>query len=285
MDLQKCIQDMVIAAEHAGHLALAMRDDIVDLGKEVGTDLYNATVEQNKTALTSADFTCQKEILKMLLPHKECGMYAEEHREDLQKLAAHFSHIDTLLPGKWTFIVDPIDGTRNYVNKGGQNAKKYGVSVALAFGMDVVAGVLHFPEMEKTVVSARDQGTTINGKRVHLARKEHFSFDDPIRISGSAEGDFHAFKSPLSSGSAAYNQLALLEQVVDAYYVRSIDLLDFGATAVAYEKAGGYFGGRDSEPLKLPDLLITVDGCIQLKGFMLFANNSAYHKELARHLE
>ncbi len=60
----------------------------------------------------------------------------------------------------WTWIVDPLDGTTNYVH----GLPFFAVAIALAWRFDPVVGVVHAPALGQTFTAARGRGA-----RLHLA--------------------------------------------------------------------------------------------------------------------
>jgi myo-inositol-1(or 4)-monophosphatase len=65
------------------------------------------------------------------------------------------------------FIVDPIDGTRAFVD--GRHA--WGHSLAIAERGRVIAGVVCMPKLERVYAAAAGQGATCNGVRIAASRR------------------------------------------------------------------------------------------------------------------
>jgi len=59
-----------------------------------------------------------------------------------------------------TWIIDPIDGTRNYMNKN----PNYCISVAVRFDQHVELGAIYAPEHDEFFVAQKGGGVTLNGK-------------------------------------------------------------------------------------------------------------------------
>jgi histidinol phosphatase-like enzyme (inositol monophosphatase family) len=66
----------------------------------------------------------------------------------------------------FTWIIDPIDGTKSFV----QGVPLYAVLVALTERKQPVIGVAHFPALHETVYAARGLGCFWNGRRVHVSQ-------------------------------------------------------------------------------------------------------------------
>ena len=65
----------------------------------------------------------------------------------------------------FTWIVDPIDGSSNFLN----HNPFFAVSIALAFKNEPITGVIFSPYLEEMVVARRDHGCTINGRPVSVS--------------------------------------------------------------------------------------------------------------------
>jgi fructose-1,6-bisphosphatase/inositol monophosphatase family enzyme len=87
-------------------------------------------------------------------------------------VAADPSRLDAL-HAPAAFLVDPIDGTRAFV----EGAPDYAVMVALVSGGDAVAGWICLPSREQTWVAEQGSGATRNGEAVARA-----AVDDPARV-------------------------------------------------------------------------------------------------------
>lgn len=62
----------------------------------------------------------------------------------------------------WTWVVDPIDGTVNYMN----GFPDYTVSIALMKCGETVFGAVCHPEADETFWAAKGQGAWLDGKRI-----------------------------------------------------------------------------------------------------------------------
>lgn len=129
---------------------------------------------------------------------------------------------------EWLFIVDPIDGTTNFV----QGFPNVCISVGLMHCGVMELGVVYNPYTEELFCAERGKGTTLNGKRLMTEDRdlEH---------------------SLLIFGSAAYYRelLPVTTQIFDAAFPKVQDIRRFGAAALdfcylAAGKAGVFFEAR-----------------------------------------
>lgn len=70
---------------------------------------------------------------------------------------------------KW--IVDPLDGTTNYI----YNYPLFCVSIAVEKAGELEAGVVHVPILEETFTAVKDQGAWLNGNKISVSDRIDFS--------------------------------------------------------------------------------------------------------------
>lgn len=145
--------------------------------------------------------------------------FADREAESLIRQALksdhHFGSFDILgeehgLEGTGTrfrWLVDPIDGTRSFINK----IPLFGTIVALEDHVEKrpLAGVIHLPVLNLTYAGARGFGTTCNGRPVKV------SSDTQLEDSIISIGDFAQFIS--AKRKSAYRQLGELCPYLRAY--------------------------------------------------------------------
>lgn len=68
----------------------------------------------------------------------------------------------------WTFIVDPIDGTTNFVR--GMNYSN--ISVALAYQGEVRYAVVYNPFVDELFAAEKGKGATLNGAPIHVSDRD-----------------------------------------------------------------------------------------------------------------
>ena len=67
---------------------------------------------------------------------------------------------------EWTWYVDPLDGTVNFAH----GLPVFAVSIAVARGDELIAGVVHAPALGETYEAARGGGARRNGVALHVSR-------------------------------------------------------------------------------------------------------------------
>ena len=103
--------------------------------------------------VTAADRECERSIAGSLeTSFPQDGLLGEE---GAQKQSTNGR--------RW--IIDPIDGTRDFVR--GNTA--WAVLLGLEADGEVVAGVAHFPATNETYFAARGEGAFVNDERMHVS--------------------------------------------------------------------------------------------------------------------
>ncbi|HUI72274.1 MAG TPA: inositol monophosphatase [Spirochaetia bacterium] len=143
------------------------------------------------------------------------------------------------------WIVDPLDGTHNYIRGIGA----YGVSIGVQKAGEFVAGVLFMPETDELYVAERGSGAFRNDTRIHVSQRSTLSscamsFDSELRLETERKlrvlGELcpRIFNIRLI-GSSARNLSHIAEGSLDGVIEFSDKVWDFAAGAVIVTEAGG----------------------------------------------
>ena len=71
----------------------------------------------------------------------------------------------TITDRDWKWIIDPLDGTTNFVH----GVPCYCVSVGLTFRDELVMGIIHEVNLDECFYGWKDGGAYCNGKRIHVS--------------------------------------------------------------------------------------------------------------------
>ncbi len=151
------------------------------------------------------------------------------------------------------WIVDPVDGTRNYA----ANVPHFAVSIALADGPEVLLGVTHDPMRDETFHAVKGQGSYLNGTPVSVSRRTSVAqsivgFD----IGGMDSRALYALDMVLAlwpgvqtvriMGSAALGLAYASAGRVDIYFHHTLAPWDVAAGLLLVREAGGQVVDRKS---------------------------------------
>jgi len=157
-----------------------------------------------------------------------------------------------------TWLIDPIDGTTNFVHKFPFCA----VSIGLAIKQQVVVGIVYNPVLEDLFTAVRGQGAKRNGKPINVSQTDNlkhcliatgFPYDrsQSQRITNQLKVVLENVRDIRRAGSAALDMCFVASGVLEAYYEEGIHAWDIAAGGLILEEAGGVVGSLDGEAFNL----------------------------------
>jgi myo-inositol-1(or 4)-monophosphatase len=213
-------------------------------GGRVLTDWVGKFKTSNKgprDLVTEADLASQTEIRRIVLEaFPSHGFVGEE------SITGHATPVDASRP-RW--IVDPLDGTSNYVH----GFPAYCVSVGLALGDDLLVGVIYDPERDECFTARRGDGAACNGRPIAVSGEADpaaslvaVSFPPHVTSDAESVADFLAVVPHVHSvrrtGSTAINLAYVACGRLDAFWVRRIASWDVAAGLLIAREAGAVIG-------------------------------------------
>jgi myo-inositol-1(or 4)-monophosphatase len=202
--------------------------------------------------VTEADLASQKAIRELILAaHPDHDFLGEEDSNAVSTAAK-------ANPSLYRWVVDPLDGTSNYVH----GLANYAVSVALQHQGEIICGVVFDPVSKECFAAAKGRGATLNGERILTSGCETM---DEAMIAGSFSPNvsrgsleiarflevLHASQSVRRLGSAALNLSYVAAGRLDGYWASSVKIWDIAAGLLIVTEAGGLITQIDGNPLSL----------------------------------
>jgi myo-inositol-1(or 4)-monophosphatase len=159
-----------------------------------------------------------------------------------------------------TWIVDPLDGTTNYVH----GYPQYAVSVALVRGRELLAGVIYDPVNEQCFVAGSGRGATCNGVLMNTSKvvaidEALVAVSLPARVVRDSPDllDFdqaaQVCQAVRRSGSAALNFAYVAKGALDAFWATQTHPWDVAAGVLLVREAGGMVTSRSGGEFNLWD--------------------------------
>ncbi|CAG2110272.1 unnamed protein product [Medioppia subpectinata] len=160
-----------------------------------------------------------------------------------------------------TWIIDPIDGTMNFVHNNPHTC----VSIALTVGGQPVVGVVYGPFVDQLYAARTGAGARCNGQPISV-RKNCRKLCDALVISEPGIGgcrDADARRADMANinavvwlshgfrclGSAALNLCYVAEGAVDALWHFGIHVWDYAAAGLIVTEAGGVLLDTEGGPV------------------------------------
>jgi myo-inositol-1(or 4)-monophosphatase len=156
-----------------------------------------------------------------------------------------------------TWIVDPLDGTTNFLH----GIPQFAISIGLSREGTVVAGVVYNPITDELFTAERGKGAFLNDTRLRVAGRKKLS--DAVVACGlphHGRGGLAEFRQEFAAvqdrvaglrrfGAAALDLAWVAAGRLDAYWERNLQPWDTAAGMVLVREAGGYVtdlsGGDD----------------------------------------
>ena len=174
-----------VAARNAGKILI----------KHLNVDDKNIEYKSEDSPVTIADQEADKYLSDFIggeFPHD--GWLSEETVDTEERLEK-----------KRTWIVDPLDGTKEYIKK----LPEFSISIALVQNNIPVVGVIYNPISEEMFYAERNKGAFLNGMKIKISDKQDIK-NASLIVSRSEYGNnlWNNYKSSFSSiksiGSIAY---------------------------------------------------------------------------------
>tara|TARA_X000000950_G_scaffold183431_1_gene222258 strand:- start:240 stop:1028 length:789 start_codon:yes stop_codon:yes gene_type:complete len=214
--------------------------------------------------VTSADKRTEKILIEELQKaHPEYGIISEE--------AGIINKSNT--KNRW--IIDPIDGTFNFMN----GLPQFAISIGYEEENEIKCGVIFNPIMNEMFCAEKGNGAFLNNSRIRVSKKNKIK--EALLVTGGPKGaskikdkifsEYINVSNNVSNirkfGSAALDMAYVACGRFDGYWQREINYWDIAAGVIILKEAGGFVDFFEE------------DKNVPLKKNIL-ASNSFIHEEL-----
>lgn len=227
---------------------------IAQIVREAGSLMRNArdieSSVREKTShfdlVTRYDTMVQEQLKeKLLAAYPDAGFFGEEEAEH------------NIRGKRAVFIVDPIDGTTNFVRSLHHSC----ISVGLLVDGQMEYAAVYNPYYDELFTAQRGQGAFLNGKPLHVTGA---SLAESLVLFGSAiyyretipatvrfmEEIFPATSDFRRGGSAALDLCYLAAGRVDLFFECCLQPWDYAAGSLIVQEAGGIVTALTGDPLR-----------------------------------
>ena len=163
------------------------------------------------------------------------------------------------IKNRW--IIDPIDGTMNFMN----GIPQFAISIGYEEDGEIKCGVIFNPILNEMFCAEKGNGAFLNNSRIRVSKKNKIK--DALLVTGGPKGESKIRKEIYSEyinvsnnvsnirkfGSAALDIAYVACGRFDGYWQREINYWDIAAGIVILKEAGGFvefFGDNKNLPLK-----------------------------------
>jgi histidinol-phosphatase len=168
-------------------------------------------------------------------------------------------------PRRW--IVDPIDGTRNFAD----GIQLWGTLIALEVDGDLVVGVADAPAIGERYAAARASGATLNGDPIRVSRADRISraFVLYAEMSDWLAGPYAEGIRELITDARRergfgdfWGHMLVARGSADVMLEPELSTWDFAALRVIVEEAGGRMTTVDGRPVEHGASVLTTNGLL-----------------------
>ena len=200
--------------------------------------------------VTSADKRTEEILINELQKaHPEYGIVTEE------------TGIINKSNTKNRWIIDPIDGTMNFMN----GIPQFAISVGYEENNEIKCGVIFNPILNEMFYAEKGNGSYLNNSRIRVSSKRKIG--DSLVVTGGPKGlskikdkifsEYINISNNVSNvrkfGSAALDMAYVAAGRFDGYWQRELNYWDIAAGIIIVKEAGGFvefFDEDNNKPLK-----------------------------------
>ena len=215
--------------------------------------------------VSSADKRTEKILIEELLKsYPEYGIFSEEAGKINEKNKIN----------RW--IIDPIDGTSNFLN----GIPQFAISIGYEENGEILTGLTYDPIKNELFFAESGSGAFLNNTRIRVSKKKNLKnsiigtggpksnskikneiFDEFLSVSKNVDIPLRRF------GSASLDLANVACGRFDGFWQRELNYWDIAAGIVIIKEAGGFVDYLDNDPNNN-------------KKYSLIASNSLIHREL-----
>ena len=177
--------------------------------------------------VTNSDFRTEKIIIEELKKAKpNFSFISEEYGIEFNKDKDN------------TWIIDPIDGTVNFLH----GIPHFAISIALKSKGEIVSGLIFDPIKDEMFYAEKDNGAFFNNQRIRVSKRNEMS--DCLFVTGGKmknEPDLPFRKS----GCAALDMAYVASGRYDGFFQKKLNLWDIAAGILVVKEAGGIVNDID----------------------------------------
>ena len=131
-----------------------------------------------------------------------------------------------------TWIIDPIDGTVNFLH----GVPHFAISIALKSNNEIISGLIFDPIKNEIFFAEKNNGAFFNNQRIRVSNKNNIQ-ECLFAIGGKLENELN-FPNR-KTGCAALDLAYVASGRYDGYFQKDLNLWDIAAGIVLVKEAGG----------------------------------------------
>ena len=139
---------------------------------------------------------------------------------------------------KNTWLIDPIDGTINFLH----GIPHFAISIALKSNNEIVSGIIFDPIKNELFFAEKNNGAYFNNQRIRVSRKNEIN--DCLFVTGG-KIKIESNLTYRRSGCAALDMAYVASGRYDGYFQNNLKIWDIAAGIILIKEAGGIINDID----------------------------------------
>ena len=184
-----------------------------------------------KDFVTNSDLKVEKIILEELEKARPTYSFISEEKG-----------IKKNKDSKNTWIIDPIDGTVNFLH----GVPHFAISIALKTNDEIVSGLIYDPIKDEMFFAEKNNGAFYNNQRIRVSNKN--KINDCLFAIGSHLKNRPDFPNR-KSGVAALDMAYVASGRYDGCFLKNLNLWDVAAGIILIKEAGGLINEIDLDKI------------------------------------
>ncbi|PEP92445.1 inositol monophosphatase [Bacillus wiedmannii] len=214
---------------HAGSIAKNQHENIKIYNKGTNDFVTNVDIEINQYI--------EKEINENFPSH---NIISEENMSEYRYLKNK----------EFTWIIDPIDGTTNYIHQG----LNYTVSIALCKNNEVIISAVYDPTREELFHAIKNKGAYLNDKKIEISKIKSLN-NRLVALSWNSSKQISSEPFVITGlrnlGCASLEMVYVAAGRIGMVIYERLQPWDFGAAKLIVEESGGIVKNIEGNNLNL----------------------------------
>ena len=131
-----------------------------------------------------------------------------------------------------TWIIDPIDGTINFLH----GVPHFAISIALKSGNEIISGLIFDPVKDEMFYAEKEKGAFFNNQRIRVSKKNDIK-TCLFATGGEIKKDINLLYR--KTGCAALDMAYVAAGRFDGFFQYNLNLWDIAAGIILIKEAGG----------------------------------------------
>tara|TARA_Y100001970_G_scaffold287523_1_gene412395 strand:- start:990 stop:1730 length:741 start_codon:yes stop_codon:yes gene_type:complete len=192
--------------------------------------------------VTNSDIKTEKIIIDELKKAKpNYSIISEEYGVEINK------------DKKNTWLVDPIDGTLNFLH----GIPHFAISIALKSNNEIVSGMIFDPIKNELFFAEKNNGAYYNNQRIRVSKKNEIN--DCLFVTGG-KIKIEPNLTYRRSGCAALDMAYVASGRYDGYFQNNLKIWDIAAGIILIKEAGGIINDIDLNKIENIKVIASSEG-------------------------